>query len=196
VASVYTQLIHHGAVRTTLIISTMATMLEVYIANRDFLEASSKTKLGESTWKDSQEKHVKQLKVAWSNTASTIQDHTATLQALDEETVAFTPEQREDLKVMVANHGVMCAGPSLHDPRGSSKTQTHLFMYNYLSDQKWDMLVDPNISEDDKLSALSEFMLDDLLCELPSEEHLADLHTCIYKYECPLLFVCLTYTCI
>lgn len=82
-------------------------------------------------------------------------DSSATLQALSEQTPAFTEEQRAELSQAASTH----MRQSLPSPTAGTKSQSNLYIHKYMTDTAWKVAMSKEYSWESKLEYFGDYLL-------------------------------------
>ena len=131
----------------------MSSMLAAYTATVEFITAEQNA-LGVHSDHviKSVDNQFAKLKAMFLNMQPSMSDSTATMLAIGKETTAFSSDRRHELCKLVSdvsNGSVGSAAPA-------GKTQTHLYMYNYMMEETWSKLTNIEPTSADGMHALIE----------------------------------------
>ena len=98
-----------------------------------------------------------------------VDDSAAAMNELQQETLAFTAEQRTEMAAAISAH---MSTDSAVDKTGDHNRQSHMFLQNYLPDTKWKILYEKTETLDTKLEILVDFCLEVLGLRRPDDSTL------------------------
>ena len=117
-------------------------MLSYYKAVTDFVVASQVARSDPCT--ELQEKQTLHLMAAFRNMMPTMEDAAVTLQELAMTTTAFSDAQRRELAHLVSSVASEAGSVAGSATTLRTLTQTHMYMYNYLTEDEWALLQGPS----------------------------------------------------
>ena len=96
-------------------------------------------------------------------------DSTNALKLLQKETPAFSQEQRRQMGRIVTEHMKGSSATSPKEKATEGKSQTHMYIHEWLVATLWIILFDDKVSFDDKIDKLVEFLIVVLGLRHPSD---------------------------
>ena len=145
-------------------------MLKLYKASVDFMINESRM-LGPAHPNKlaSQNARVKHFITNLRLVPKDVDDSAAAMNELQQETLAFTAEQRTEMAAAISAH---MSTDSAVDKAGNHDRQSHMFLQNYLPDTKWKILYDKTETLNKKLETLVDFCLETLGLRHPDDSTL------------------------